>query len=129
MRKQPCPRLLGALTFTIGSAFATACAFAATHFPSGTYAAEGKTFTATFDDAGHVQVRMGSVLEVEASYAFKGEQLELTDNSGPWACTKPAEKTGTYHWKYANGMLTFSTIDDKCKERAGSLVGQPWKKQ
>ena len=113
----------------IGATLAIAPALAATRFPAGTYVNEGSSVTATFDDKGNVHVKKGGELEVEGSYAFKADQVELTDNSGPWACTEPGQKSGTYHWTYDKGMLTFSIVSDKCKGRSGDLTGKPWKKQ
>jgi hypothetical protein len=120
-------RSFGMLALAICSAFATGPAIAAAPFPPGSYG--GGAVTIKFGDSGQVQVTKGGTLEVDGSYAFKGDQLEVTDESGPWACTKPEEKTGTYHWKYAGGMLTFIPVADQCKDRAASLTSQSWKKQ
>ena len=120
-------RSSGTLALAICSVLATGSAIAAMPFPPGTYG--GGAVSITFDGAGLVQVKKGGTLEVEGSYAFNDDQLEVTDKSGPWACTKATEKSGTYHWKYDGGTLTFTPIADQCKDRAGSLTSQPWKKQ
>ena len=64
--------------------------------------------------------------QVTGHYTVKGNQLELTDKEGPWACTKAGEQTGTYTWKYANSALTFTKIADHCQDRVGTLVTAPW---
>lgn len=111
-----------------GATLAIAPACAAARFPAGAYASEGSSVTLTFDDKGNVRVKKGDELEVEGSYAFKADQVELTDNSGPWACTEPGQKSGTYRWTYDKGMLTFSIVADKCKGRSEDLTGKSWKK-
>ncbi len=119
----------GTVALAVCAAFATGHAFAANRFPPGTYSPDGGALTATFDDKGNVQVKKGGELEVEGSYSISADQIELTDSHGPWACTKPAEKSGTYRWTYDNGTLTFSDVGDKCKGRSESLTAKSWKKQ
>jgi hypothetical protein len=116
----------GILTLAVCCGFAAAPAFAAAEFPAGTFTAGA--FTITFG-AGKFRLNQGDVMEVEGGYSAKGSQIQLIDKSGPWACTKAGEQTGTYDWKYENGTLAFSKVADKCDDRSQSLTGQPWKKK
>ncbi len=119
---------LGALAL-VTLVLATAPALAASNFPTGTYAVRGVAATATFDNKGQVRVNKHGVMEVAADYAVKGDQLRLTDKSGPWACTKAGEQTGTYRWKYDSGVLAFTKVADTCKPRADTLTKYVWKRQ
>src|ERR1700751_3429339 len=104
------------LTAAIGAAFVTLLVFAAATFPSGTYVSGG--MAATFD-GGHFRVKQGETGQVEGDYATHGDQIQLTDKRGPWACTTAGEETGAYRWKYDGGTLTFSEVSDRCKDRSG----------
>ncbi|MGH8311922.1 MAG: hypothetical protein ACRESI_06240 [Gammaproteobacteria bacterium] len=116
------------LVLATSTVLAISPALAATDFPTGTYAAKGVAETVTFGD-GQLLVNRGGVMKDKADYTVKGDQLQLTDKSGPWACTKAGEQTGTYHWKYDSGILAFSKIADKCEGRAAWLTKYSWKKQ
>lgn len=119
----------GTLALATCSALAMCAALAssATAFPTGTYAAKGAAATVTFDGKGQLHVLKGGVTEVEADYTVKGDQIQLTDKSGPWACTKAGEQTGTYRWKYENRVLAFSKVSDRCGDRVTSLTQYTWK--
>lgn len=119
---------LGVCALAICSTLAFSPAFAA-DFPTGTYAAKKAPYTVTFDEKGQFHVNKGDTLEVAGNYSAKAGELELTDNSGPWACTKAGEQTGTYAWKYEHAVLTFSRVADKCEDRARSLINLVWKSQ
>jgi len=97
-------------------------------FPTGTFAAGGLT-TLTFDGNGQLHVRKGDVMEVVVDYAVSGNQIQLTDKSGPWACAKAGEKAGTYRWKYRSGVLAFRKVRDRCGPRVASLTNYTWKHQ
>ena len=127
-RPKPIRANLGVCALGICSALAISPAFAA-DFPAGTYAVKKAPYTLSFDDKGQFHVNKGDTLEVAGSYSVKAGELQLTDNSGPWACTKPGEQTGTYAWKYASAVLTFSKVADKCEDRVRSLIGLAWSQQ
>jgi len=112
----------GILTLTVCSGLA-----AAAEFPAGTFTAGA--FTITFDGAGKFRLNQGDVMEAEGGYSTKGSQIQLSDKSGPWACTKAGEQSGSYDWKYENGTLAFSKVADKCDGRSQDLTAQPWKKK
>ena len=119
---------LGVCALAICSTLAFSPAFAAA-FPTGTYAAKKAPYTLSFDDKGQFHVNKGETLEVAGNYSVKAGELQLTDSSGPWACTKAGEQAGTYAWKYENAVLTFSKVADKCEDRARSLINLAWKAQ
>jgi hypothetical protein len=114
--------LVSLLTLPLSSAFAA-------DFPVGSYAAEGHTLTLALDGNGQFRVTEKEVVQVSGRYSVKGDQIELTDTDGPWACTKAGEQTGTYHWKMGKSVLTLSKVADQCEDRVGSLVKVRWKQQ
>jgi len=113
------------LAIAVCSSLAAGSALAA-DFPVGTYTDSG--ITLVFDGNGHYHGSEKNVMKVEGDYSVNGDQLQITDKSGPWACTKPAEHTGTYRWKAEGNVLTFSKVADACKGRVGSLAPRTWKK-
>jgi hypothetical protein len=95
-------------------------------FPAGEYAA-GK-IALTFDANGHMRLNGdGAGLLVDGEFTAHGDQIRLTDKSGPMAC--PAAQTGIYRWSYADQALTFTKIEDACDGRSGDLVAHPWKRK
>jgi hypothetical protein len=58
-----------------------------------------------------------------------GDQIELTDVAGPWACSNPGQQKGTYKWKANSAALTFSKVADTCDDRPKTLVSTAWKPQ
>ncbi|HLJ39108.1 MAG TPA: hypothetical protein VKT54_11945 [Steroidobacteraceae bacterium] len=101
----------------------------AADFPSGTYAVKQAPYTLSFDAQGQFHVQQGKTLEVSGTYSVKAGEVQLTDKSGPWACAKAGEETGTYAWKYASGALTFTKVADRCEDRVKSLVNLSWERQ
>src|SRR5690242_5893783 len=87
-----------ALAFALATALSPA--FAA-KLPTGSYATNGG-ITLTLDGKGHFSVNDGKGVKVAGSYTIKADQLVLTDEEGPWACTNSGEESGTYTWKYDN---------------------------
>ena|SRR6185312_614066 len=103
---------------------ASSGAFAA-DLPTGTYAIKGN-ITLTLDGRGQFRVTEGTETKVAGIYAIKGDQLQLTDKTGPWACS--GEQSGTYTWKFDDLVLTLVKVSDPCADRAGSLTMTAWKK-
>ena len=68
------------------------------------------------------------MVEVEGIYAVNGDEIRLTDKSGPDACAK-GEETGAYHWKYDKGLLAFTKVADACTARSDDLTKSEWKKK
>ena len=112
----------------ICSTLAVSSAFAG-DFPTGMYEVKEAPYTLNFDDKGQFHVNTGETLKVAGNYSVKAAQLRLTDQTGPWACTKAGQQTGTYAWKYENAVLTFSKVEDKCEDRVRSLVNLAWKRK
>src|SRR5215475_2090724 len=107
---------LGTSVLAICSILALSSALAA-DFPTGMYEVKEAPYTLSFDEKGQFHVNTGEALKVAGNYSVKAGQLRLTDEAGPWACTKAGERTGTYAWKYENAVLTFSKVEDKCEDR------------
>jgi hypothetical protein len=122
------PRTAAAAALLTFSALALTSAFAA-DFPIGSFAANGSTTTVTFDDKGQFQVVEKDAMVVAGQYTIKGDQLEITDVQGPWACTKAGEKTGSYAWKLNESELTFSKLADRCQDRVQSLTTTKWQRR
>lgn len=129
---KPSRRLSGTGILALSAALAMCAGLAvapaspATSFPIGTYTAKGLAATVTFDAKGKLHVVQRGVTEVDADYTVNGDRIQLTDRSGPWACTKAGEETGTYHWKYENGALAFGKVSDRCEDRVASLTKYQW---
>jgi len=119
---------LGVPALAVCSILAISPALAA-DFPPGTYGVKQAPYTLSFDAQGQFHVQQGTTLQVSGTYSVKAGEVHLTDKSGPWACTKAGEETGTYSWKYENGALTFSKVADKCEDRVKSLVNLSWERQ
>lgn len=101
----------------------TTTAFAADPV-AGTYMAGD--FTLSFN-GGHFRGSQKNQVKVEGDYKVKGQQVEFTDKSGPWAC--PATQVGTYLMESKGKTLTLKKVTDVCEGRIGSLTPQAWTKQ
>jgi hypothetical protein len=124
MSNHRCSNLLAPLALAIAGVVSHSSAFAA-EFPVGSYVAH-KNVTLVFDGKGQFQVQVDKVTKVSGSYRAKGDQLELTDKNGPWACTKDGEQTGAYSWKYEDSVLTLTKVADRCDARSGTLTPATW---
>lgn len=51
---------------------------------------------------------------VHADYTAMETTIELTDNSGPFACPG---KTGVYEWDITDDVLTLTLVSDECLSR------------
>jgi hypothetical protein len=112
------------LLFVVAVAMSQSLAFAA-EFPIGSYTAH-RSITLTFEHDGQFRVLDGKDTVVSGGYRIQGDRLELTDQGGPWACTKDGEQTGTYSWKYDHAVLTLTKVADHCDARAGTLTPASW---
>lgn len=117
--------ILAAFLFATTATLIGASSASAADFPAGSYSLSGVTLS--FDGNGHFRGSQKDTVKVEGDYTVQGDQLKVTDRSGPWAC--PAEQTGVYRWKSEGDTLTLSKITDACADRVGSLTPHPWKKQ
>jgi hypothetical protein len=129
MRKQR--SMIGSFVATIALAVASCLALApafAAEFTTGSYEAKGLVMTFAKGQQWHLN--KGAEVVVSGTYALKGDQLEITDVAGPWACNKTAGmETGTYTWKVDSGILTFTKVADACNERSNPMTSMQWKRQ
>jgi len=115
-----------ACTVTLASAIVSSSVSGAEAvFPAGEYRA-GK-IAITFDASGHVRLTGDSGPLVDGEFTASGNQIRLTDRSGPMAC--PSAQTGVYRWSLVRDALTFSKVDDPCDGRSGDLTAQHWKRE
>ena len=95
----------------------------------GTYSIfEGRYFLIFQEDGHYVVKDNNDNISSEGSYVAEGDQIALTDVSGPVACSGAA-KTGKYKWNLDGDKLTFTVVDDKCEGRKGALTAQPFTKE
>jgi len=111
-------------TLSVISMIVVPLAVAAPTFPAGKYKAG--EISIQFDTHGNVKVSQGDRALVDGKYTANGDQIRLTDESGPMACAK-GEESGTYRWKREGDTLTFSKVEDRCDGRSGDLLGRGWK--
>jgi hypothetical protein len=121
-------KIRSGITYTLSviSMLVVPLVVAAPTFPTGKYKAG--EISIQFDGHGNVKVSQGDRVLVDGQYIADGDQIKLTDESGPMACSK-GEETGTYRWKHEGGTLTFSKVEDRCDGRSGDLVGRGWKRE
>jgi hypothetical protein len=116
---------VAAVALAVCSSLAFSTALAA-DFPTGSYEAKG--IVITFATAQKWHLTQGKDTVVSGTYSVKGDQLEITDVDGPWAC-KAGQQTGTYAWKVDNAVLTFTKVADACKDRSDPLTTMKFKRQ
>jgi len=92
-------------------------------FPVGTY--ESGPFTIAFKDGGAFEVTHSNGGGVKGTYKLSGDQAELTDLEGDFACP---DAVGKYTWKVDADKLAFTVIDDQCEGRA-EVFSQPLAKK
>jgi hypothetical protein len=120
--------------FTVSSAVATTvlavglaalCNVAvAADFPPGTY--EARDLSVTFDGKGQYTLSQGGILKVSGTYTVQGDEIDVTDKTGPWTCPKD-KRTGSYHWQTTLTGLEFSKIADECEGRSVPMTTGSWK--
>jgi hypothetical protein len=66
-------------------------------------------------------------VQVVGSYVISGDQVTMTDLSGPLSCAKEGNPTATFHWAMPDTQtLTFTAIDDQCEKRATVMSIHPF---
>lgn len=97
--------------------------------PNGTFTLttppDGATWTLKVDGKQTFVVARDGKLGVEGSYKLRKDEIEFTDEKGPFA-EKEGQKTGTYKWKLADRRLTFTKVKDEAKGRATILTSGAW---
>jgi hypothetical protein len=96
----------------------------AADFPPGTY--ESRDLSVTFDGKGHYLLSQSGTLKVSGTYTVQGDEIDVTDTSGPWTCPK-GQRTGSYHWESTLTGLEFTKMTDECEGRATPMTTGPWK--
>jgi hypothetical protein len=122
--RQPLSRLATLLTScALGLAAVSSVAIAA-DFPPGTY--EAGNLSVTFDKNGQYKLSQGGVVKVAGTYAVTGDEIAVTDTTGPWKCPK-GQLTGSYHWETTLTGLAFTKMADDCEGRSAPMTTGPWK--
>ena len=86
------------------------------------------TFYAHFDGKDKLTVTRDGKEVVEGRYTVNKDEIELTDERGPFAGTGDT-KTGTYKWKLDGGKLTFTKVKDESEGRSRILTTGAWERQ
>src|ERR1700733_8869517 len=89
----------------------TNIANAADEFPPGTYVS--RDLSITFDGKGHYQLSQSDTLKVSGTYTVQGDEIDVTDTSGPWTCPK-GQRTGSYHWEATLNGIAVTKMADAC---------------
>lgn len=115
------------LTLLAALSAVTLPVLAAAPFPAGDYTQGDLTLHFGNDGKFTVSQTKGGVV-VEGAYASTADEVKLTDKSGPWACLTKGTETGSYGWTVAKEALTLTRRDDRCDERANTLLAGPWQR-
>src|SRR5262245_8410864 len=96
-------------------------------FPKGTFTltSSGKSvWTLDFNGKGNFVVTEDGKTVVEGIYKISKEQIQFTDEKGPYA--QPEAKIGTYIWKFNDRKLTFTKVEDSAEPRSRTLRSGSW---
>jgi hypothetical protein len=102
----------------------------AADFPKGTFTLKdpgGTSWAVKFYGEGMFTVTRADKDVVEGTYKVNKDEIELTDEKGPFAGSGDA-KTGTYKWKLEGGQLTFTKIKDESQGRSRILTAGTWER-
>jgi hypothetical protein len=103
----------------------------ASDFPKGTFTVkdpDGTVWAVNFDGKDKVTVSRAGKEVVEGTYKVNKEEIEFTDEKGPFA-GKGDAKTGTYKWKLEGAKLTFTKVKDESKGRSRVLMAGVWERK
>jgi hypothetical protein len=123
-------RLLTALAI-VGLGLLARPAAAADEFPKGKFVlktSDGDEWAVTFDDQGKFTARLNGELGVKGAYKVTKDEIEFTDEDGPFA-GKGEEQKATYKWKLDGKKLTFIKVKDSSEGRVAVVTGGPWEKK
>jgi hypothetical protein len=97
--------------------------------PPGAYTAQlgGKQWTLKLTDKGKFSVSYDGDTVVMGSFTVTKDEIAFSDEAGKFA--EKEAGPGRYRWKYQDGQLRFTTIQDKGPGRQKALTFGPWKKQ
>lgn len=82
-------------------------------FPIGSY--ESGPFTLIFKEGSAFEVVHSGGGGVKGTYKVTGNEVEITDQDGDFACP---DAVGKYKWKVENEKLVMTIVDDPCEGRA-----------
>lgn len=88
--------------------------------PVGSY--QSGPFTVTIQEDGTYRVVHANGGAITGTYKVAGNQIEVTDQGGDFACFDGA---GKYSWKVEGDKLFFSVVEDPCNGRNRTLTGGP----
>ena len=91
-------------------------------FPVGaTFTKVGYTMEFKADGTAHTKSRW---VDIDGVYTVTGNQIVMQDDYAP--CK---DMVGTYTWTYDGEGLSFTTIDDKCRDRKNVVEWGTWLKK
>lgn len=97
----------------------------ATDFKKGTYTAPGEgNWTIKLAEADIITVFRDGEVAAEGIYKISGEEIAITDKSGPMSCGE--KRAGRYNWNLKEKKLSFIMIEDPCEGRAQVLTSMAW---
>jgi hypothetical protein len=96
-------------------------------FKKGSYSVTGGDvkWSLNFGENNKVSVLRNGEVAVEGTYKVNGDELSLSDETGPMACGGE-QKIGKYKWKLEDKKLTLTKVQDLCEGRSGALTSQVW---
>jgi hypothetical protein len=103
----------------------------AADFPKGTFTVKdpgGTVWAVNFGGEDKFTVSRGEREVVEGTYKVAKDEIEFTDENGPFAGNGDA-KTGTYKWKLESGQLTFTKVKDESQGRSRILTAGAWERK
>jgi len=86
------------------------------------------SWTIAFDDNGGYAVGKDNTVTAAGLWQLNGNELTLTDVSGPLACSGD-QATGTYAISYDGSTYAFTSIDDTCQGRMFLLTAHRFSAQ
>ena len=123
-------RLLTAFAI-VGLGLLARQAAAADEFPKGKFVlktSDGDEWAVTFDDKSKFTAMHNGELGVKGSYKVTKDEIEFTDEDGPFA-GKGEEQKATYKWKLDGKKLTFTKVKDTSEGRVAIITAGAWEKK
>ncbi len=82
------------------------------------------TWALTLEPKGRFRIALDGQPAVTGSYAYEGDRITFTDESGPMMCAAGITR-GRYLWKLEGAELRLLAVEDECAGRRGILARQP----
>jgi hypothetical protein len=74
-------------------------------------------------------VKQNNIEQVTGTYTLQGDELELTDTSGEFACKGGDAPQGVYRVKLDGPALTFTKVkDEECAGRVATITAKPFQR-